>query len=401
MTSLGQATSIHRRVSVDRTRSFAVATFPDAQAIDAQLDGIVRIVGDDPALVICFVSPSLARTDLLGALESLAPGVPMIGCTTSGIVEPHGNFGAALQLLVLGGSGFDARTALGDYTTLGSREAGRLVGGAVPAHVDGSNRALLLLSDGLGGDVAEVVRGAYGAAGAGVSIVGGCAGDDLAMERTCQFAGQHQLQSGVAAAALTSTGPIGIGVEHGWTPVGEPMVVTESDGTSIVALDDRPAMDMYLDAVGRDHSIIDSASFARFAQTRPLGLTDNAAGQVRFVTGGDLDRRTLDFLVHVPVGSLVWVMEGSRASVVDATRVAGEQAVAKLEGLDPIGVVAFDCVARRSVIGDSLVFEETYALASTLPEGTPMAGFYTYGEIARTGGALGLHHQTMVVLALG
>ncbi len=94
-------------------------------------------------------------------------------------------------------------------------------------------------------------------------------------------------------------------------------------------------------------------------------------------------------------------MEGSRESVVDATRAAGRQARSKLDGLDPIGVVAFDCVARRSVIGDALVFEETFALSSTLPEGTPMGGFYTYGEIARTGGSLGLHHQTMVVLAFG
>lgn len=401
MPTLGNATSIHRRVSVDRTRSFAVATFSDVHAFDSQLDGVARIVGDDPALVICFASPLVPRAELIAGVEAMAPGVPMIGCTSSGIVERHGSFGAALQLIVLGGSGFDARTALGDYEALGSRNAGRLVGQAVSPHTEGVNRALLLLSDGLGGDVAEVVRGAYATAGAGVSIVGGCAGDDLAMERTCQFAGSHQIESGVAAAALTSTGPIGIGVEHGWTPVGEPMVVTESEGTSIVALDDRPAMDMYLDAVGRDLSIVDSASFARFALTRPLGLTDNKAGHVRFVTGGDLDRRTLEFLVHLPVGSLVWVMEGSRESVVDATRAAGRQAVSKLDGLDPIGVVAFDCVARRSVIGDSLVFEETFALSSTLSEGTPMGGFYTYGEIARTGGALGLHHQTMVVLALG
>ncbi len=295
----------------------------------------------------------------------------MIGCTSSGVVERNGSFGAALQLIVLGGAGFDARTALGDYGALGSRGAGRLVGQAVPPHADGVNRALLLLSD------------------------------DLAMAQTCQFAGPHQLESGVAAAALSSTGPIGIGVEHGWTPVGEPMVVTDSEGTSIVALDDRPAMDMSLEAVGRDRSIIDSAGFARFALTRPLGLTDNRAGHIRFVTGGDLDRRTLEFLVHVPAGSLVWVMEGSRESVVDAARAAGRQAVSKLDRLDPIGVVAFDCVARRSVIGDALVFEETFALSSTLPEDTPMGGFYTYGGIARTGGSLGLHHQTMVVLALG
>ena len=32
--------------------------------------------------------------------------------------------------------------------------------------------------------------------------------------------------------------------------------------------------------------------------------------------------------------------------------------------------------------------------------GAPVAGFHTYGEIARTRGISGLHNQTLVVLAL-
>jgi hypothetical protein len=31
----------------------------------------------------------------------------------------------------------------------------------------------------------------------------------------------------------------------------------------------------------------------------------------------------------------------------------------------------------------------------------PLAGFYTWGEIARTRGINGYHHQTLVVLAVG
>jgi hypothetical protein len=32
--------------------------------------------------------------------------------------------------------------------------------------------------------------------------------------------------------------------------------------------------------------------------------------------------------------------------------------------------------------------------------GAPVAGFYTYGEIARTRGISGFHNQTLVVLAV-
>jgi hypothetical protein len=32
--------------------------------------------------------------------------------------------------------------------------------------------------------------------------------------------------------------------------------------------------------------------------------------------------------------------------------------------------------------------------------GVPVAGFYTYGEIARTSGVSGFHNQTLVVLSV-
>jgi hypothetical protein len=37
---------------------------------------------------------------------------------------------------------------------------------------------------------------------------------------------------------------------------------------------------------------------------------------------------------------------------------------------------------------------------AALVAGAPVAGFYTYGEIARTRGIRGFHNQTLVVLAI-
>jgi hypothetical protein len=62
--------------------------------------------------------------------------------------------------------------------------------------------------------------------------------------------------------------------------------------------------------------------------------------------------------------------------------------------------VAFDCIARKGVLGPHGVAEEV-ALISEVGGGAPVAGFYTYGEIARTHGMNGFHNQTLVVLALG
>ena len=63
-------------------------------------------------------------------------------------------------------------------------------------------------------------------------------------------------------------------------------------------------------------------------------------------------------------------------------------------------MLAFDCIARRDVLGDDGIVREVARIGEVCG-GRPVAGFYTFGEIARTRGINGFHNQTLVVLALG
>ncbi len=258
---------------------------------------------------------------------------------------------------------------------------------------------LLLLTDGLSGDQQEIVRGAYGVLGAGVPLVGGCAGDDLKMARTFQFHGDEVLTDAVVAAGIASDAPLGIGVRHGWRRVGEPMLVTSSDGTHVYTLDDRPALDVYLEHLGLGEPD-DGDGLARLALTHPLGVSrPGGEEKVRFISGGDLAERSLSCIAEVPHGALVWIMEGDAESVLEATDAAAGDSLAGLEGRPPLGMIAFDCIARRSVLGEERIQAEIDRLAA-LAAGAPIAGFYTYGEIARTRGVRGFHNQTLVVLSV-
>jgi hypothetical protein len=91
-------------------------------------------------------------------------------------------------------------------------------------------------------------------------------------------------------------------------------------------------------------------------------------------------------------------MEGDDASVLSATDAACNQALESLDGRPPLGLLAFDCIARRGVLGDLGIRNEVERIVSH-SSGAPVAGFYTYGEIARTHGIGGFHNQTLVVLA--
>jgi hypothetical protein len=175
--------------------------------------------------------------------------------------------------------------------------------------------------------------------------------------------------------------------------------VTAAEGTSVLGLDDRPALDVYLEAIGVGEEGLTSAGLAVACQTRPFGLESRAGYHVRFVRGGDLDRRAVEFLVAVPEGELVTLMSGDTESVIGAAGEAARQALGELS--EPaLGVIGFDCVACRGVIGDERLADEVDGVTRLLAADAVVSGFYTYGEIARRGGALGFHNQTTVVLAI-
>ena len=385
-----------RWVGVGRSTA-ASARLAGREAAAAALEGRT-----DGRLLVVFASDALDLAELAGAVREAAGDVPLIGCSTAGEITGAGPADTSAVVLALGGDGFSVATASADATGPGGlRDAGAQVAACAEAIADRPHRALLLLSDGLAGDQEELVRGAYGVVGAEVPLVGGCAGDDLRMQRTSQLHDGRVLHGAVVAAALGSDAPLGIGVSHGWQRVGEPMLVTASEGSVVLCLDDEPALDVYLSRLGAPpEAHVDPAAFTRFALTHPLGLHRRRTDEVRFVAGADFARRALTCVAHVPQGALTWFMEGDDASVLEATDTACAAAVAALGGAIPLGLLAFDCIARRGVLGDDGLPVEVGRLARHA-DGGQVAGFYTYGEIARTAGTGGFHNQTLVVLAVG
>ncbi|MHB8509690.1 MAG: FIST signal transduction protein [Candidatus Dormibacteria bacterium] len=357
------------------------------------------VTGPEPRLLVVFASNQHTLQPLLDGVRRTCPGVPLIGCSTAGEIASDGPGDAGVVVAALGGPGFTVATGYARDAAGRLREAGAEVA-SVGAPGEGAYQVLLLLTDGLAGNQEEVVRGAYSVVGARVPLVGGCAGDDLKMEKTFQFHGGEVLTGALVSALITSDGPIGIGVRHGWGPVGEAMLVTGSSDTRVYSLDGKPALDVYLERLDAPlQARRDPATFTRFAMTHPLGLRRRTAEDVRFVADANFEDRSLGFIARVPQGAMTWIMEGDDESVLDATDAACSAAVAQLLGHKPLGFLAFDCIARRGVLGEPGIRREVERISATA-DNAPVAGFYTYGEIARTSGVGGFHNQTLVILAL-
>ena len=171
-------------------------------------------------------------------------------------------------------------------------------------------------------------------------------------------------------------------VGHGWRTVGEPMIVTHSAHGDVYTLDDHPARTAYLDRLGAPmQTYTDPAAFMDFARTHPVGIRRRSGLEIRDV-GSDryVNEAWLRSNGEVPEGGVIWLMEGDVDSGLSAAERACREAVAGLGGQPPLGMLAFDCVSRRRLLGD----ERTKASVDHMLKssgGAPVAGFYTWGGV--------------------
>jgi hypothetical protein len=266
------------------------------------------------------------------------------------------------------------------------------------------HRVLLLIADGVTREQHELVRGAYSVLGLEIPIVGGSTADDFEYARTDQFygtgAGVRTYRDALVGIALGSTAPMGIGIAHGWAKRGEPMLVTGSEDGEVFRLDDEPALDVYLRRLGADRTLLaDERMLREFTYLHPLGLSRRTGEDIRVVHTVDAERGSLRCLADVPQGSLVWSMDAEVDALVQAASDSCEMAVSGLGQLPPRGVLVFDCGARKRKLGPEHLGAEQAAIAAAVG-GAPFGGFYTFGEFGRTHGSRGMHHLTVVTLAL-
>jgi hypothetical protein len=267
---------------------------------------------------------------------------------------------------------------------------------------EGAHGALMVFSDGLAGDQREVVRGCYEVSGATVPLVGGAAGENQRVFTTFQCADDLVMTNGLVAVWISAERPLGVAVDNGWHPIGDPMIVTRAEGNIVYEIDGVPAAAAYLaqrevDPLDRNLYGEPSGSFSASTLDEPLGLA-NISGRfdVRHIL-----RRTaengLELFGHVNEQSVVQVMTADWEDLVAAAEQAGADAVAQL-GRDPVGALVFSCTGRVAPLGPHLR-DEASAISRSIG-GIPMAGFFTYGEFARLTGSTGFHNATVVVLAL-
>ncbi|MDO8537174.1 MAG: FIST C-terminal domain-containing protein, partial [bacterium] len=289
--------------------------------------------------------------------------------------------------------------------------AGRAVAEEIKTRAPSPLRTFIMLPDVLVGNGADVVRGVLEALGEHFPVVGGAAGDDFLFEKTYQYRDGEVTSGAVAGVGLGGNFSMGIGVRHGWMPIGVPMKVTKSKGAVVFELDNRPAVSIYEDYFGAKAEELRKEPLARLAITYPLGIKIPDLDEYLIRDPITVDANgAITCAAEIPEGSEVRLMIGSKEKAIEAAEDAARKLMADFEAdhAKPKFVLMFNCIAREKLFGQK-ANDEIQAVTSIIGKDVPLLGFYTYGEQAPMGGEIRntekintrFYNETVVMFAVG
>jgi hypothetical protein len=363
-----------------------------------------RLEGATPTYGLLFASPGPDLADAIDGAREISRA-EIIGCTTAGEITEQGlAHQSVVVMLVASDVTLKARYATG-LKADPRKLAGELWSGLgevkkAAAARDHRHLTTILLTDGLVPTGEKLVGELYEQrVQSGTQIVGGAAGDEGRFAATTVGGAGRTGRDAAAALHVFGSAPWGLGVDHGLRATTKPMRVTRAEGNVLQEIEGLPAFAVYEKHAAERGIRLDRSNAGAYLIANELGMhifDRISRARAPLSVGED---GSLVCAGDIPRGSMVSILDGDPARMVAAARLAAEYARTKLGTRAAAGVLLFDCVCRGMILKKEFD-REVEAVRSVFPD-VPIAGFLTYGEIARSSDKLdGWHNATAVVVAI-
>lgn len=364
-------------------------------------------IGNEAKLIIVFSTVAYDQEEMLKGVRSISKEIPLVGCSDSGEITTEGPVSKHVAVMALSSDAIDFTIGIGKGTNKDSFKAGATAAKEIKKKAKKETSLFMMFLDGLAENGAAAVRGIQKVFGKNFPIVGGSAGDDFLFKKTYEYCNDQVLTNSVVGIGLSGKFSFGVGVRHGWEPIGLPMKVTKAKGAKLIEVNNRPALSIYEDYFGKKAEELIKEPIARMAYTYPLGISVKGSSEllIRDVVIAN-EKGEITCAAEIPQGSEIRLMLGDPEKAIEAAKEAAENALRQLKGAKPKAIFVFDCMARNKLLG-SRIREEISAIQEVLGKNIPLIGFYTYGEQAPLGGVLEpkcfsvFHNETMALMVLG
>jgi hypothetical protein len=383
----------------------------DAYTVGANAcqDAFDRLKDSHADLVIVFSSVLYDQEKMLEGVRSVSKDTLLVGASTSGEITAAGPLiRHSVVVMLIKSDTVRFFVGVGEGIEKDPHVAGKSAADAVRRQTSEEFSMFMMFPDVLAGNGAATVRGVQDSLGPNIPIVGGAAGDDFRFEKTYQYLNDKVYSGAVVGVGFVGNCTWGIGVKHGWIPVGIPKKVTRSEGSIVHELDGKPAISIYDEYFGEEEAKqLRAEKLAKLAITYPLGMRIEGSDEMLIRDPLTVDENgAMTCTAEIPVGTEVNLMVGSREEAEQVSRIAAKSAIDQLHGADPKVAFIFNCIARSKLFGER-AGEEISMIQECVGTRIPLIGFYTYGEIAPLKGDTRretcnsiFHNETVVICLL-
>lgn len=347
-----------------------------------------------PQLVMCFAAKEkLANPGIYALVNARFPAAEIVMCSTAGEIFHEAVQDDSLIAVALQFDSTVVKTAVINITNYSnSYEAAGALIKQLPK-TDLVN--ILVFSDGSMVNGSELVKGLNDAAYNKILITGGLAGDGSNFTSTLVGLNEQPSQGNIVAIGFYGAKiAITHGSQGGWDTFGPEREVTQSAGNKLFEIDNKNALELYTRYLGPDADQLPGS-----ALLFPLSVTIPGSPQpvVRTILSIDKEQQSMTFAGDIPEGSKVRFMKANFDKLTAAAAKAAQQTTLGKKSKPGFSLLV-SCVGRKLILGGR-IDEEVEAVIESLGDQTPVAGFYSYGEISpfNDGGDCRLHNQTMTI----
>lgn len=360
---------------------------------------LAKVLGDgyQPTLAFVFLTNDLDIRDITAILAER--GIAVIGATAAaGFIdgEYHDDSYVVILLVDMNPSSFRVlyeKVATPDETGVMAKHM------AAEALESFADPAFIVLASGKNIEMEELIRNIEAGLDKTVFISGARAANSSFSDQTLVFTADAVLDSGIIVLTIDRSKVSISGLtSHGWKPLGNEHVVTKSSGRTVYAIDGEPALNVFIKYLGVNLENDQSGTTYNIDQLGPVQLIRTGGNNViRDVSYFDRTERSVIFQSNMPEGtrfrfSLPPDFDMIEVFPDDCRKFKNESQA----GADAL--VLFSCSGRKRAFGP-MIREEVEKIKNVW--GSPMAGFFSYGEIGRSsGGNNEFHNYTSCLVIL-
>lgn len=352
-------------------RAASQATDPGRVARDLAAD----LLQEQTALVMLFITPELATSEMAAALGEAFGPVPVVGCTTAGEITPAGYRHHTVAGVSFAGPDFHAAARLiPDIRGFSVADGPALVQGCLrqleeaAPHLGAERMFATLLIDGLDACEESVVSALHRELGP-IPLFGGSAGDEMSFRQTnILWDGAFHGHSAILVLMATNH-PFRVFKTEHFASGGEKMVVTGADPARrvVTEINAEPAAEEYARLVGLEAEPLTPMVFAN----APVVVRVGNVPYVRSIQKVN-DDNSLTFFCAIDEGIVLTV-----AKAMDIAEDLGRLfADLRQDIREPEVIIGCDCILRSLELRQKGGMDRVSAMMAD----NNVVGFCTYGE---------------------